>query len=728
MHQQPQTRSCSRKSRIPPGHSTKYNKFIPRNLFLEKNPDLIMQKIKLKGLYIRRFFQKNDHSYGASIKNTFHKEHLNTKSFKITTHLQMPSSNHHYWCQIFKHSSKLKHFSFEGNYKENLLQNLSHYITKLPKRTIFIKLTAVAIIPIDETEVYKIPKSLRYLPFLQHFEKAFHFERTSTSLPQETKLYNYYTKRLRSLKNLICHHHIDEQKGIHALMAEDEEYTQITGLGIFLVPGNFEVTNVFGNLYEPENSQIIDSIAEYKANSVLERALDSQKTNNNLLLEDDSDDNNNQSPQQNTQTTDEDDESDTAFRRSLSLNEVTQRAKLAIEAAARVEIMSFYRFHLFPNLTKLNLTMQNIIYPLSTFVIDGFRALENLKELKIRIVSRPIGTTYLFKGFLELPSLDLFSLDLEFLKGEDWSLLIDFLRNQKELESFSLRVLERRGNRERYLQQNEHLENTLRSLEGNTSLKTLYIRSPYWSLEALSRGLQPLTMKNQLQSFDFEGSDDIVTSSHTILERIGGLCEFIKKHKESLREINIGFPCEIKPSIVGHVIDAVSQLKELRKFMLYMNCNFFHGASDITEYFENTIQEGIAPEKKKKILKLKNWNPSIAKGLKKLPNLQEVGVYFDVLEKESQNQNQGKWFLDIVKALPDMKALRKFSFSTHSCEVMKGIAKKVIAGLMEAKNIREVSASVHNIDVPSGTEINEIYKVVQMINKKQAATRCDLMF
>jgi hypothetical protein len=406
---------------------------------------------------------------------------------------------------------------------------------------------------------------------------------------------------------------------------------------------------------------------------------------------------------------------------------VTQRAKLAIEAAARVEIMSFYRFHLFPNLTKLNLTMQNVIYPLSTFVIDGFRALENLKELKIRIVSRPIGTTYLFKGFLELPALDLFSLDLEFLKGEEWNLLIEFLRNQKELGSFSLRVLERRGNRERYLQQNEHLENTLRTFEGNTSLKSLYIRSPYWSLEAISRGLHPLTMTNQLQSFDFEGSDDIVTSSHTILERIGGLCEFIKKHKESLREINIGFPCEIKPSIVGHVIDAVSQLKELRKFMLYMNCNFFHGASDITEYFENTIQEGIAPEKKKKILKLKNWNPSISKGLKKLPNLQELGVYFDVLEKESQNQNQGKWFLDIVKALPDMKALRKFTFSTHSCEVMKGIAKKVIAGLMEANNIREVSASVHNIDVPSGAEINEIYKVVQMINKKQA-TRCDLMF
>jgi len=684
-----------------------------------------MQKIRLKGLYIRKFSQKHDHT-----GHFWPTQAPVRKLFKTATHYHMTSNNHHYLCQIFKNAPKIQHFSFEGDFSEYLLRNLSHYLTNLPKKTLSIKLLAISITPVNESEIYKIPMALRYLPYLQYFQKNFVFERNTTEVPKELEFYDFYTRRLRNLKNLICLHHTEEQKGLHEALKgeEQEQYVRITGLGMYLIPTNFEMANVFDNLYQPEDSVHLDSLENYKANSILEQTLERQKSGiisddneedstapenneNNIVIESDG-----------SQETDQDkSDSDIAITNSILYNKL----KLAIEASAREEITTCYNFRVFPNLTKLSLNIQNVLYPLGTFVIDAFQALNNLKDLKIRLSSRPIGTVYIFKGLLELPSLDSFSLDLEFLKGEDWSLLGEFLRYQKDLQAFSLRVQDRRGNRERYLQQNEHLENTLRALEGNLALKSLNIRSCFWSLEALSRGLRPLTMTNQLQSFEFEGSDDIVTSSHTNLERVGGICEFIKKHKETLREVVIMLPCEIKPSIVGHVMEAVSEVKELRKFMLHMNCNFFNGASEIREYFEDTIQEGIAPEKRKKILKLKNWNPSIAKNLKKLQRLQEVGVFFDVLEKESQNQ--GKWFLDLVRALPEIKSLRRFSFNTYSCGMIKDIAKKLIAALKEMKNVREISASIHNIDAPSGTEISEIYEVVKMMNKKQA-TRCDLMF
>ncbi len=166
------------------------------------------------------------------------------------------------------------------------------------------------------------------------------------------------------------------------------------------------------------------------------------------------------------------------------------------------EMKPFYRFELFPNLKTLKITQNCEISPVGSFVVEGFKKLKNLESLDIQILQRPEGSKYFFQGFLHLPLLKEFSLYINFIQPTDWSNLQMFLRGQKNLELLSINVSRELPMIYDYLIQNQYIEIVIKDLENKTKLKSLSLRSRFWSLEALSKGFSHLTMINQLHTLN----------------------------------------------------------------------------------------------------------------------------------------------------------------------------------------------------------------------------------
>jgi len=388
----------------------------------------------------------------------------------------------------------------------------------------------------------------------------------------------------------------------------------------------------------------------------------------------------------------------------------------------REEIRPFYRFELFPNLKKLSISQADHLYALDSFVIDGFAALKKLEYLKLDIRSRSIGSHYLFKGFLKLPFLKKFSLHINFMKNNDWVLLQQFVKDQKNLESFGLTITNQPGTRPRYLQQNAYLEGLIKCLEGKHLLKSLEFRSGYWSLEAISKGLAHLNMVNQLQTLKFEGSDDTVTSDQKPWKRVEGLCNFIKNQKESLEKLWVFLPFVLEDNPVTHIAEAISKLTQLKELQFSVNSCFLRGLGHFVQYFENTLQYSTAEKSKKSIKVSKTWNPSLGKYLKKLENLEEFILRFDIVHKKSPT-----WFVDVMTALPSLEKLRHVRVTTNSGRLLYKGEEKTIAAVLQLKNVRRftfVSFDNMNGFFPS---LMRLKRIAGQFTEKQSM-RCDLMF
>ena len=183
-----------------------------------------------------------------------------------------------------------------------------------------------------------------------------------------------------------------------------------------------------------------------------------------------------------------------------------------------------------------------------------------------------------------------------------------------------------------YLKQNIHLENIIKDLQNKPRLKSLQFRSDYWSIETLSKGFAHLIMTNQLERLRIEASDETITSDLKPWKRVEGLCNFIKNQKGSLKRFNLFLPLALDVDIVNYLGEAVSKLTNLTKLLFALNPCLLLDIKTLSKYFETTLQTNVPVKSQKELIESDPWRPSLAKYIKRLKNLEDFTLIFNMRE------------------------------------------------------------------------------------------------
>jgi len=723
------TIKVTRASKQLPG-KPKYQ-FILRNIRFNPGNNQLLKKINLKGLYVHKIIEEgyyNDEEEAGT--ETAHQRYIRSKLFKGLRHIKIASLQRPYWQETLKRAKGLRSIKIHPTDNFGDLGPIPKFIKRLPKDVEDVRIDIYKQEAVLCKYIYQIPKKMAYLRNLKIFKRSLLVDGDESYVSKELGWYNKSAGRLKRLEKLEYDQCSSEQKGLHKFMRGNKMNPAITVLKMYLSAAGLENYNRFRQIYgefvekDQENVKILRATGSTEGVIMRGRRARSQENSGIFptrmgfldLFGDDGD--------AETQSDDEDEEEEEEEEGQPNNRRVLGR--LQIEEMMEKELSPYFRLNLFPNLQKLNLLFEDALYPLGSFVLRGFQELKNLKELKIDIMSRSIRTKYIFQGMLFLPLLKTFTLRITHLKHEDWRLLNRFITNQRELETFGLYVRLEKGTKEQYFQQNQNLESMIKTFEGHKAIKSLDIQSAYWSLEVLSNGLKHLLkMPNQLKTFRFQGSDDTINSTEKYNKRVEGLCKFLKSQSKSLEELYVRFPLALEENVVSHVCEAVGKLTELRKLTFLMNNTFSLGLEYLTHHYEQTLQIEIMQDQRKKLGRSKKWNPKIAKALKGLQKLEELSIDFDLENKEDEESL--RWFIDVFKMIPEMKSLRKFTFSSHSCKAVMGVEGKLARSLMEMRNVRAIAGDVFDNVEFDLFEFELLVEALILVNIRQSL-RSDLMF
>ncbi len=722
-----------------------YN-FLMRNLNINNQNEICLKKICAKRLYIKNFTGERDDLRGGKMKS--YKPYRNNKIFKTLINVEIPSITHSYAYETFKNSKNIKRFNLNLMTEDLKLSKITPFIKRLPTQTKILSLDLLKYGSVKNKHLFRIAKSIRHLPQLQSFKRSYFFDQLYRShIQRDLRILNRSASILKRLNQVTYVLSRGEQQSFQRTMRNAREsYPGITGLEVKISPEEFD----YDGWFDQENSRDedfpskFDNMAGVQQNAYdiiqdevgkihlgfeddpidkifAEKELERQRQQ--LIAERNNRDN---SSNDNDTDTDDSEESFYSLTKDPRLKNVDE--DFIDMARMREEIRPFYRFDLFPNLKKLRITHSGDFFPLDSFVIDGFKSLKHLEDIIIDIDQRSQGTNYIFKGLLELPLLKKFSLYINFIKNPELEIMQKFLKGQVNLESIHLSVRGETTSRQRYLQQNVYLVNIIRDFQDKKSLKSIHLRAHSWSLEAVSKGFGHLTrMKNQIRSLTFEGLDDTVFSSEKVWKRVEGICNFIKNQSKSLHKIQVFLPCAFEENIMKHISEAISHLSELRDLHLSVNPDFVYGVEAGRKYLEETLQRDVPDESKFKLKRSKTWNPNLAKCVKKLENLEEFSMTFDIAHDGSVN-----WYSDLWKAFLSLRWVKEIKFNSFkSSEKLRSEEQKVIAAVQELKSIRHIllllfGENRFNSFNPYSRRAS-LEEAVSKVHKKQAQ-RCDLMF
>jgi len=555
------------------------------------------------------------------------------------------------------------------------------------------------------------------------------------------------------MKKLMCSLGHNEIFCLQRIMRRGDVHPGIYGLKMFFTADEVPSYNLLEPFFEPEDSRHSEESYDFEHMDDAELRFYERFTTD-ILEEDNGMEDNSQNgramrrlangnrpqiqpprrrPDPYNDDDDEEDEemdSDMDTVSSSSLSEAEPRPRpdndFVVNCMMREEIRPFFRFELFPNLKRLGIIQEEYMYPLGKFVIDGFAQLIHLEHLTIDILERSVGTSNIFKGFLKLPLLKKFSFRISFIKKKEWPILEQFLKNQRNLEILSLSVRSGASNKANYFHQNACIENIIKDLVNKPRIKSLQFRSDFWSIETFSKGFAHLTnMRNQLESFRFGASDEIITSEAKHWKRVEGLCNFIKNQKDSLKRLSIFLPLALEANIVNHISEAISKLTALRDFHFSVNPCILHDLNTIAKYFTNTLQHNVPAKTKKRLIESATWNPSLAKNLKKLKNLETFSLTFNM--RDLSEKDPYRWFLDILKALPSLERLRRVSVTCDYGGLYMNLEEKLIAAVKELRNVREIGISFYEHNFLFAPSYRNLKATLKEVNERQAVC-CDLMF
>jgi len=661
-------------SKGPPDQRRGPFKFIPRCLRISNTNYKAFETIRVKGLYLRKLIDDRGFDYYEieTEEEIAYKTFKNKKLFKTLKYLKVPSAYRTYLHDSFKYAKNLKSVAIKSDLASRLSQ-IAFSIRRLPRKVEMLRL-CIRESEVTKSDIYEVAQSIRILPQLKYFYHKYDLEETDEKqVPRELRIYDQSVSRLKNVKQIIYNVHNNERAGLQRAMIRGSVYPGITGLKLKLLNPRY------GDAYrEPviEEEKQIDYEHMTKAQKRACREIQRQFRIDTARIEDD--------PEYSKLAKPHNYQEEIESEPSEPQAPFVPNEDFVANCIAREKTRLFYRFELFPNLKKLHISQSNQVYPFGSFIVECFAALKQLEQFKLNIHHRPRGESYIFQGLLKLPLLKKFSLKLPFITNQEWVLLDKFLRKQTNLESFRISIIQAPSSKARYLLQNIYLKNIIACLENNKSLKSLELQLSFRSLEAVSQGLARLGMTNQLQSLKFEGIDDNITSQTKSEARVEGLCNFIKNQKESLKLVKISLPLVLEESIVAHIGEAISELKQLRSLSLSFN-NLFSANKESIDYIQNLLQSGIPGESKMKLRESTEWNPNLEKYLLRLENLEDLEINFEVFNKEST-----RWFVDVFRALPDIGRIKNLKTSTRSFNWFEDMEEKFISAVLELKNVWSV--------------------------------------
>lgn len=392
------------------------------------------------------------------------------------------------------------------------------------------------------------------------------------------------------------------------------------------------------------------------------------------------------------------------------------------ENHVRKLISPVFTFNLFPSLRSLTLDYCDLtIYP---DIVEGLASLKALDQFMLCFGNKPKGTIYLFKGLLELPLLNCFSLDIPFMEEAEWNLLEKFLLNQVELISLDLNIGEfislKKKKSTHYVQMNNYIGNILKALGNLTKLRYLALILRYLPLGTLSEILGEISAITQLKTLKL---DQIVVPSifsKTPLEYVEGLCKFINRQKD-LNELKIKLPFVIEESIIENIIETATILPELKTLKIVIN----HCDDENKKGYKALFTSMYGVEYPTVNVEAnKEWYQKLTNILGKMHKLEYFGIYITINGNNISPENQ-KGLVEIFRALNDLKALRKFRFTLNVPMFSQDLFKEIEQALYGLKN---VNFGIIKPDGKSSDEYPLYYSELRRDMNEKLSLRTDLMF
>jgi len=751
----PSSPSQSNLNPITNNTSAKRYKPLRRVLRLEQTNPTVLKQIRLKRLHLRKILEETNLRGHTTFE--FQKvRSLKPQILKSLTHLHISSFARYYWLQNLKNSKKLTELKTDPN-DQSKVSFIIQYLKHLPTTIKSIGLNILE--GLNPKYIRTIYKLLRVQCWLKSYQQFFLLanEEFKNHTQEEFNLIRKHVPRLTNLKDFEYQQNISDQLGFQAVLRKDDQYPWITKLKVYIGGAEFPTYETLYDHMEVELSEERsdeddedDEMDEEDGESDEPGAYNGP--NDNSVYDfyfkggdagDESDDSDFNADEQSLHSELEEDlqlldhngeeKRDPSKRREEAENQEEEEGKEEEIGPGKEEqrmmdneIKPFYRFGLFPNLRDLTFKLgEDCLYHLGTYIEEGFEQLKSIEKIRITVPRRPFGITYFFDGFLKLPQLKCFELNLPFIEDEEWELFDKFMQKQTELVSLTLSLPAKRGSQTGYSHQNEKMIAFIKHLNSMKKLRYLSFEQIFSSIEAFSKGFGELnSIPNQLNSLWFSGLDDTVLSKSNAVERCKGLCEFLRSQKESLKCLTVEIPFVSDVELVNNIFGAISELKELRELNIYVNCHLMIVWKEFLEYFEERLQEEVEKKQKRKVFCSKEWEPNVAKMLRGLENLDDLSLNFG---KWKSIDKQGvKWFEDMLKVLPKMKLLRDLEIRMPSGKFLKQCGESLEEAFKNMKQVVSVDVNMTGISVVDKSAF-DMEELVEKFNARQSL-KTGLMF
>ena len=726
------------------------HKFLRRTLILDAEDEAVLMKVRMKGLHLKEIYELEKGE--GELPYELHKhQYLKKKYLNATTSIQIASSTKLHWLNQLKNAKNatcivislgkedFEHvlgFPNTDAKIEFVLQCLRKLSKKIKEFKISIE--GLSVKKGHMQAIYRILGSMRELKI---FWRTFGFQKPERYLEKEYKLINRYLPRIKTLEEFQYDYwRYEKECWANDEMIDIGENTRIDQLDFqqltlysepcpYVTNLTLNVVGEFFRTFQTVQNDLEEELSESNGENKTRRLGEQWEDEDSQASEDDD-------SQENSAEEDDDDEgSEEEWNDEDEDNNNPDNAppadvvEFGTEEEKRYilyqEIKPFYRFDLFPNVKNLMFqTFDDCVYPLDTFVVDGFRALKQLEFLDLTIEARPVGTHFLFDGLMELSKkLQKFSLEIKFLKEKEWALLDAFFEKQDQLKSITLIIPSERSTKQGFLTQSQHFENTYKWIENKPNLQYLDLRSLYCSLESLSKALGKTTMVNQLKLLGVEAIDDMGITPSGPKERVEGLCDFIKRQKESLLYLTVSIPYVYVPEIMENVAEAISQVKSLRELELYINYVTETTLKEYSRFFERILKKDNPLKVRRKTKNTRSWYPAIAEMLKKLENLDDLTMYFGLSDEVEEKWSEE--YFGIIREIPQMKSLWTVEFNLPFSNISRPFTEDIQHLIYDMRNVSSITLDTD--DVMNEGRAEMIERVVEEVNLRQSL-RCDYLF
>jgi len=116
---------------------------------------------------------------------------------------------------------------------------------------------------------------------------------------------------------------------------------------------------------------------------------------------------------------------------------------------------------------------------------------------------------------------------------------------------------------------------------------------------------------------------------------------------------------------------------------------------------------------------------NLAKVVQELEDLEELSVHFDLFDRG--DKTVPRWFISLLRILPELRKLREFAFYTESIQAMNAGSKEIGECIMNLYNVKKVREFIWDMMNKDRAYIENITRAVSLVNQRQAM-KFDLMF